>query len=323
MSNKAVIFITTPTNTQGDNKENVYLFPNMLDQYQNQLTRMLESERYGEAKELLRFLLNCQGEEKRHYEEWNNLLTWLDIAFPAYETTGNDIHTLADGSDDDVDEEALRRDVLSSGNYDEAFVQQVLYIMQHHPVADQQILALERAAYLQHPLVEQTIVSWLTSAEVHPALQFKALQSLKKLGTVGAIELERLGETVELDIEATPLSMDDFPPVVIRVVERVESVTEVIDASLPHFARELWKECLQCLYGTAAYTRLLNDDDDTVDCYSAALHQVLELSLYGRVDDDDVRDAYGITDALRFRYEQACRSLRQIVQFKNEHGSQS
>ncbi|WP_245996164.1 hypothetical protein [Paenibacillus taihuensis] len=284
---------------------------------------MLESERYGEAKELLRFLLNCQGEEKRHYEEWSNLLTWLDVAFPGHEVTGNGIHTLANGNDEDLDEESLRRDALSSGEYDDAFVQQVLYIMQHHPVADQQILALERAAYLQHPLVEQTIVTWLTSADVHPALQFKALQSLKKLGAAGIIQLERFGETVELDIEATPLSMEDFPPVVIRVVERVESVTEVVDASLPHFARELWKECLQCLYGTSAYTRLQNDDDETVDCYAAALHQVLELSLYGRADDDEVREAYGITDALRFRYEQACRSLRQIVQFKNEHGGQS
>ncbi|SFS58150.1 hypothetical protein SAMN05428962_1131 [Paenibacillus sp. BC26] len=290
------------------------MFPNMLDQYQNQLTRMLESEQYGEAKGLLRFLLNCQGEEKRHYEEWTNLLSWLDVAFPGYGDSNDSIHM--DSAEPDGDEESLRREALSSGEHDEAYVQQVLYIMQHHPVADQQILALERAAYLNHPSVDETIITWLTRTDLHPALQFKALQSLKKRGVTGAIRLDRLGELVDLEIEATPLSMDEFPPVVTRVVERVESVTEVQEASMPHFARELWKECLQCLYGTTAYSRLLSDDDETVDCYSAALHQVLELSLYGRVDDDDVRETYGITDALRFRYEQACRSLRQIAQLK-------
>ncbi|RAP77837.1 hypothetical protein [Paenibacillus montanisoli] len=286
----------------------------MLDQYQNQLTRMLESEQYGEAKELLRFLLNCQGEEKRHYEEWSNLLAWLEVAFPSYEGSNSSIHTIDPNGGED--EESFRQEALSPAEYDEEYVQQVLYIMQHHPVPDQQILALERAAYLQHPTVDETIITWLTGNALHPALQFKALQCLKKRGVTGIIGLERLGEQVELEIEATPLSMDDFPPVVTRVVERVESVTEVIEASLPHFAKELWKECLQCLYGTSAYNRLQSDDDETVDCYSAALHQVLELSLYGRVNDDDVRETYGITDSLRFRYEQACRSLRQIAQFK-------
>ncbi|QHW35321.1 hypothetical protein GZH47_27320 [Paenibacillus rhizovicinus] len=288
----------------------------MLDQYQNQLTRLLESEQYGEAKELLRFLLHCQGEEKRHYEEWSNLLTWLDVAFPSSDNAGRE-HASAPYIEDE-NEDSLREQALNPAEYDEDYVQQVLYIMQHHPVADQQLLALERAAYLTHPGVDEVILSWLTGKDLHPELQFKALQCLKKRGVTGTVELERLGELVELEVEATPLSMEEFPPVVAKVVERVESVTEVIEASLPHFARELWKECLQCIYGTTAYFRLQNDDDETVDCYSGALHQVLELSLYGRVNDDDIRETYGITDALRFRYEQACRSLRQIVQFRLE-----
>ena len=285
----------------------------MLDQYQNQLTRMLEAEQYGEAKELLRFLLLCQGEEKHHYEEWENLLSWLDMAFPTYESSG------AGGSleaDDDEMEASFRKEALIPGQYDESYVQQVLYIIQNHPVADQQILALERAAHLEHPAVNETLINWLTSRDLHPALQFKALQCLKKRGVTGEIQLERLGEPVVLDIEQTPLSMDEFPQVVLRVVERVELVTEVIDSSMPHFAKELWKDCLQCLYGTLAYNRLLKDDDDSVDCFAGALHQVLELSVYGRVNDDDVRDTYGITDTLRFRYEQACRSLRQVALLK-------
>ncbi|MFD2384034.1 hypothetical protein ACFSWD_23485 [Paenibacillus xanthanilyticus] len=289
----------------------------MLDQYQVQLTRMLESERYGEAKSLLRFLMQCQGEDKRHYEEWSNLLSWLEMAFPGPDSGYGALQgdPWPDTEADEETEDSLRRQTIAPVQQDQAYVEQVLYIMQHHPVVDQQILALERAAHLDHPDVDETIIHWLTKQELHPALQFKALQCLRRRGVTGRVMLERLGETVDLEIERTPLSMEDFPDVAARIVERVESVTEVMDSTMPHFARELWKETLQCLYGTSAYERMAADDDETVDCYAGALHQTLELSLYGRSEDDQVRDTYGITDALRFRYEQACRTLRHASHF--------
>ncbi|GGD54417.1 hypothetical protein [Paenibacillus nasutitermitis] len=290
------------------------MFPRMLDQYQLQLTRMLEAEQYSEAKDLLRFLMNCQGEEKRHYDEWGSLLTWLDMAFPAQ---GED--PSAFGSLEtvelkvDEDEESIRRNALAPEEYDDAYVQQVLYIMRNHPIPDQQVLALERAAHIQHPDVDEAIVTWLTGNELHPALQFKALQCLRRRGITGKLPLMRMGEQVELEIERTPLSMDDFPEPVSKVVERVESVTEVIDVTMPHFAREMWKECLQCFYGTSIYERLVYGEEDSVDCFAAALHLIVELSLYDKANDDDIRDTYGITQALRFQYEQACRSLRQVA----------
>ncbi|QYR23352.1 hypothetical protein KZ483_10805 [Paenibacillus sp. sptzw28] len=292
----------------------------MLDQYQLQLTRMLEAEQYGAAKRLLRFLLQCQGEEKRHYEEWGSLLRWLDMAFPSHEMEEQGAGPLAHAKhqeEEEADEESLRREALAADEYDDDYVKQVLYIMQHHPIADQQVLALERAAHLDHPDVDQTIVTWLTGEELHPALQFKALQCLRRRGVSGKLPIVRLGEHVEVEIEQTPLSMDEFPETVTRVVERVESVTEVLDATMPHFAREMWKEFLQCFYGTSAYERLLAGDDDTVDCFAAALHQIVQLSLYGRVSDDDLRDTYGITESLRFRYEQICRSLRLVAQLQD------
>lgn len=292
----------------------------MLDQYQIQLTRMLEAEQYSEAKRLLQFLLQCQGEDKRHYEEWGNLLTWLEMAFPSHEGDSRSFGSpeRAGHEQEEENEDALRKQALASERHDDEYVAQVLYIMQHHPIADQQILALERAALLENPIVDATILTWLTENDIHPALQFKALQCLRRRGHTGPIRLNRIGEQVELDLEATPLSMDDFPPVVAKVAERVESITEVIDSSMPHFARELWKECIQCFYGTSAYERM-KDDDETIDCYAAALHQSLELTLYGRADDDDIRDTYGITDSLRFRYEQACRTLRQVVEMQHSN----
>lgn len=289
------------------------MFPSMLDHYQVQLTRMLEAEQYGEAKALLRFLLQCQGEDARHYEEWNSLLTWLDMAFPEDGIGENGSAFIMDKRDEEEDEAIIREQLLNPPDQDEAYVNQVLYIMQHHPMIDQQILALERAAYIKSADVELSIKQWLQTEQVHPVVQFKALQCLRKRGATGTLTLERLGESVELDLEATPLSMDDFPSQVNRIVERTEQVAEINDPTLPHFARELWKESLQFLYGTAAYHWMLREDEDTVDYFAAALHLTLLLTVYGSANDDDIRDTYGITEGLRFRYEQACKALRQVA----------
>lgn len=289
------------------------MFPSMLDQYQIQLTRMLEAEQYGEAKELLRFLLQCQGEEERHYEEWDSLLTWLDMAFPEDGSGDDGKGYIIATPNKDEDEASLREQILNPPDQDEAYVNQVLYIMQHHPMIDQQILALERAAFIKSTNIDESIVTWLLTKQVHPVVQFKALQCLRRREASGPITLERLGETVQLELDTTPLSMDEFPPAINRILERTEKVAEVDDPTLPHFARELWKESLQFLYGTAAYHWMLREDDDTVDCFAAALHLTLLLTVYGSANDDDIRDTYGITESLRFRYEQACRALRQVA----------
>ena len=108
---------------------------------------MLEAEQYGDAKRLLQFLLQCQGEEQRNYEEWGNLLAWLEMAFP-------DIGEDASGEGEEPSEEQLRSAALGGGEQDESYLQQVLYIMKNHPMLDQQLLALERAAHLRSPEVD-------------------------------------------------------------------------------------------------------------------------------------------------------------------------
>lgn len=299
-----------------ESKDNVYLFPSMLDQYQIQLTRMLEAEQYREAKELLRFLLQCQGQEKRHYEEWDSLLSWLEMAFPDGESKPPE-------DEDAEDESAIREQLLKPPHQDEAYINQVMYIMQHHPMMDQQMLALERAVYIEGENVTNTIKDWLQRDNVHPLLQFKALQCLRKRGATGSITLSRLDERVELVIEETPLTIEQFPEQITLIQERAESVAEVDDPTLPHFARELWKESLQYLYGTTAYSWMLDESEETVDCFAAALHLTLNLTVYGTANDDDIRDTYGITDSMRFRYEQACRSLRSVAMLLQSGGGES
>ncbi|MFC4776433.1 hypothetical protein ACFO9Q_06565 [Paenibacillus sp. GCM10023252] len=278
---------------------------------------MLEAEQYSEAKELLEFLLQCQGEDQRHYEEWGNLLSWLNMAFPSEGKGSSGQGHL--GEAEEEDETAFRAEALNPREQDDAYINQVLYIMQHHPMIDQQMLALERASYITSKDIDSTIIHWLTNEQVHPVVQFKALQCLRKRGATGSLTLDRLGESVQVEIERTPLSMDDFPPPINRIVERVERVAEVHDPTLPHFARELWKESLQFLYGTSAYTWMLRDDEETVDCYSAALHLSLMLTVYGKAEDDELRDTYGITESLRFRYEQASRTLRQVASMQQDY----
>ncbi len=302
--------ITTSNDFPREEKEhNVYLLPGTLDHYQEQLTRMLEAEQYGEAKRLLQFLLQTRGEQ-RNYEEWENLLAWLEAAFP---DTG-------DREEEDPDEDELRQAALSGGDQDESYVQQVLYIMKNHPMLDQQLLALERAAHLRSPEVDDSIIGWLEEEKLHPVVQYKALQCLKRRGVGGTVRLERLGERVELEIERTPLALEDYPVPVRRIVERVEGVAETADPTLPHFARELWKECLQYLYGSSAYERMLSEEEAVVDSHAAALHLTLLLAVYGSADEDEIRHTYGITGELRFRYEQACRSLRQITDLQEGYG---
>jgi len=302
--------MTTDRNSEEETpKDNVYLFPKMLDHYQIQLTRMLEAEQFDDAKELLRFLLQCRGEDERHYEEWTSLLHWIEMAFPEGRSGA------VEGDDAEEDEEALRSSVLrreQADNADEAYIAQVLHVMREHPLVEQQLLALERAVYLDGEAVDEAILAWLAESDLHPAVQFKGLQALRRRGASGMIELDRQGELVQLAIEDTPLSMEDFPAAVQDIVERVESVTEISDPTLPHFARELWKECLQALYGTSDYERMLDGGEDTIDCWAAALHQGLQLAAYGSADDEDIRHTYGIPESLRFRYEQAGRAIRRI-----------
>ncbi|MFS0727336.1 hypothetical protein [Paenibacillus sp. 1P07SE] len=302
---------------EGDKtQDNVYLFPNMLDHYQFQLTRMLEAEQYEEARELLQFLLHCKGEDQRHYEEWSNLLKWVEMAFP--ESLSEQSRNQPSESEDE-----LRKQVLSTAEQDEEYINQVLYIMKNHPMIDQQMLALERAALLDSDIVSPEIRAWLASSTLHPVVQFKALQCLRRRGEAGMMALERLGEQVQLEIEATPLALEDFPQPVLAVLERVERVTEVIDASLPHFARELWRECLQFLYGTSTYNWMLDDRDEMVDCFAAALHLALAMAAYGKAEEEEIRELYGITESLRFRYEQACRMMRLVADGSQGPGNDS
>jgi len=292
-------------------KDNLVLFPKTLDYYQIQLTRMLETERYGEAKGLLAFLLHCGGEAERHHTEWQALLGWLNAAFPEAEPG-----SFEEGIPEEEDEEAedrLRQRLQDKSGQDAGFVPKLLAKLEETDDPEQQLLALGQLFYLAHPEVEGRLRRWLAEGEHHPAVQFRALQVLRRQGAEGPVAFRRGGELLSVDAETTPEDFEDFPSPVRQVLERVRQAAEVSDPTLSYFAEELWKECVQAAYGTPVYGRMTEDDDGAADIWAAALHQFLVEKLHGPRSDEELREQYGITGDLRFRYEQSLRWLRQYA----------
>jgi len=315
-------------NREGEEgKGNVYLMPSTVNEYRGRVTRLLESERFGEAHALLRFLLECRGQDKQAYGEWRRLIRWLEAVFPelaarAGRADGGEVFDAGDetGSPPEEelpDDEAVMRDLAlqpkEGGGDRKERTRRVLEELKRSPRLEQRLLALEKAVYLDDPEVDREILDWLHGEPMHPSMQFRVLQTLRRRGAVGRVLLDRGGERVELEIERTPLSEDDYPTAAGEVLERACRGTESYDPTLPFFARELWEEILKSIYGTSDYEWMVSGGEDAIDCWAAALHLVVQLAAHGRADEAEIRAVYGIPESLRFRFEQACRAVRRAM----------
>ncbi|MFC5402117.1 hypothetical protein [Cohnella soli] len=291
--------------------DNLVLFPKTLDYYQIQLTKMLETERYGDAKALLAFLLQCRGEAERHHTEWQALLGWLEAAFPEA-GNGEFAGLFDDGGEEDEDEDAmLKRKVQDRLHTDGEYISQLLASLYNGDDPEQQMLILGQLMHVIHPDIELSLRQWLGRQEYIPPVQFRALQAIKKQGGTGSVSFWRDGESVTVEAADTPLVFGEFPRGIHQVLDKVKDAAEVSDPSLSYFAEETWKECVEVAYGTSTFSSMTEEDDGTSDLWSAALHQLLMERLHGARGDDGIRERYGITGELRFRYEQALRWLRQ------------
>ncbi|MDO7906910.1 hypothetical protein Q5741_10830 [Paenibacillus sp. JX-17] len=271
---------------------------------------MLENERYGEAMNMLRFLLQCQGQEKRHYEEWEALLQWLETAFPQYIGVSG---TVEREEEELSEEELARRAAQSRKSQDAQYEEKMLRRAMEEPLSEQTMLALDQLSYLEHPDIDQALMEWLQNQDLHPLLQFRILQTLRRRGTQGTVSFRRAGEDVQVEIEDVPLQPADFPEPIIHILERVADQTEVHEPTLFYFAQELWSQFVMAVYGTRDYDSMLTDDDLMLDIWAAALHQTVSESLGTGKDEEETRSLYGITGTLRFRFEQAHRSMKQFV----------
>nr|WP_228745456.1 hypothetical protein [Paenibacillus sp. S150] len=274
---------------------------------------MLESERYGEAMELLRFLLQCQGQEERHYQEWESLLDWLEAAFPYASHHGDEDKEPSAGEQDLKEEDMARILAKSKLEEDADYPGKLLRKVMNEPLSEATILALEQLSYLEGGSVDESLIGWLQQAEVHPLLQFRTLQTLRRRGAQGTIGLVRGAETAYVEIDTVPLSNEEFPLQVSQVLERVAGQAEVHEPTLYYFAQELWGQFIMSIYGSEEYRKLLEGEDAQLDIWAGALHQMVSESLNGTRQEEDTRAMYGITGSMRFQFEGAYRSLKGFV----------
>ncbi|WP_231891253.1 hypothetical protein [Paenibacillus swuensis] len=271
---------------------------------------MLETEQYGEAVGLLEFLLQCQGEEERTYEEWGSLLNWLVTAFPHVK----DGQVQPDTEQDLTENDILKEHVKYKTDSDPDYARKIIDTLIHSREMDKKLLALGQLSYIDHPSIDKELVRFAEGKSLHPLIQSKAVQTLKTRGVEGEIRLNKHGETITVDIEAFPMGPDDFPQQVREILLRVQEVSEVHSPALSYFAEETWNEFLFYVYGTSAYRQLLEHDDSTMDVWAAALHGTLLETMGGDLDPGELFDMYGIHDALVFRFEQAHKLLKSYVQ---------
>ena len=142
---------------------------------------MLENERYGEAMEVLRFLLKCGGQNERHYEEWNSLLDWLEGAFPE-QAVPRSVNEAEPGEDDPDEADMARQMVRDKVAQDAGYADKLLASVMNGPLTEQTILALEQLAYLDR---RRSTLFWLSGHDtpLHPAIS--GLQTLRRRGWKG------------------------------------------------------------------------------------------------------------------------------------------
>ncbi|MBE9918130.1 hypothetical protein G8C92_29460 [Paenibacillus donghaensis] len=274
---------------------------------------MLENERYGEAMDLLRFLLQCQGQDQRHYEEWQALLEWLEAAFPGHIPGKTDDGQGEAEEEGPSEDEMKRQNVQAKLAEDQFYADKLMHTAMQEPFSEQNMLALEQLSYLEGPEIDEALVHWLQNHPLHPLLQFRVLQTLRKRGMQGSIELLREQERARIEVETVPLGPDEFPPQIGLITERVGGQTEVQEPALYYFAQELWTQFIMAIYGTEDYYSIVDENDETIDIWAAALHQIVSESLTGSRSDEEIRSMYGVTDTMRFRFEQAYRTMKQFV----------
>jgi hypothetical protein len=290
---------------KGAKQGEVILFPKTLDYYQIQLTKMLETESYGEAIRLLRFLLQCKTWDERIENEWSTLLQWLVKQFPDAEASLPE-----DDEDNAGEEELLRRTVTAKSNGDRAYALRLLNAIEHTSL-EKQMLAIDQLAYVEDSTVPGQLLDKLQSVLLHPFAQFKLLQTLCKLGMRGEATFGKLGEIVTVDIEHTPLSYDQFPETLIEIGERVQLGAEVNDPTLSYFAVQTWMDFLKYYYGTSIYREMTQAAEAQTDLWAAALHATVSEAMRGaEAEIEDALDLYGVTGADLPEWERACGALR-------------
>ncbi|TMV52952.1 hypothetical protein FE783_01835 [Paenibacillus mesophilus] len=280
------------------NPDNVILFPKTIEYYQNELTKMLEGERFAEAARLLRFLLQCQSDDPQYKEEWRSLLEWLTATFPHLDADGAGAGTEhSERSEEDDEEETegelFKRHVRAKAANDSKYTEKLLAMLDPRASAEKQLMALDQLVHLDRRTVGEPLKLWLEESRLHPLVQFRGLQALRTLGETGMIGIRKLGQSMTLPIGETPLRYEQFPAAARNVLERTRKAMESNQPGLAELAESIWRDFLAFLYGSSVYDELSALDDTGTDVWAAALHHTVQETLLGPSDESDLSASYG------------------------------
>lgn len=304
---KVVSRIFDHNNENDDNVANVILFPKTIQYYQVRLTRMLETEQYAEAIQLLKFLLQCQGDDRRAFEEWRLLLEWLQTQLDALQD--------ADEQSGDMSEaDMLAKHVQARLDSDQYYMKKLLDMLLMEESIEKKFIALDQLVYIDHPNINDTLKRWIETVDLNPLVQFKVLQTLKLREVTGHIHMYRNGEKLEITIEDVPLHYEEYPQPIVAVLNRVQEVSEVNHPALSYFAEQTWKAFLSHIYGTLMYAQLSQMEGTAVAIWAAALHYIATETTLGLSEAEDTFELYGLSSDHLFQWEQAYRFFNQFIE---------
>lgn len=280
--------------------EKVYLLPRTIEYYQKELTRMLEFERYGEAAELLRFLLDCETGDSGSSGEWQVLLDWIVTMFPEVREGQVTVE-----EPDLTEEDLFRLHMQERSAHEPGYAEKLLDVFKNPEHWEKQVLALEQLRYLEHPDIEQVLLRWLRTHSLPPSLQFRALQILKLRGASGTAKVRRQGQIRMVDITDVPTHYDEYPLPFQEIIQRVNHFGAREGFPLVELAGETWAEFIAYSYGTPLYTEVLSAGVEAWDAWAAAFHHMLLQTAQGDADAAVIKDLYGITGELEKEYNKA------------------
>ncbi|HEX7057230.1 MAG TPA: hypothetical protein VF260_08565 [Bacilli bacterium] len=282
--------------------DNVILFPKTVEYYQLKLTRLLEKERYHEAEELLRFLVNCRASDRQTLAEWHSLLEWLEKLFPDMSE--------AEEETADLTEADIHRLHIREKAKDQQYTKKLLEMLLNGIDPEKKLLALEQLAVIDLPHIDETLKRWLETVELHPIVQFKVLQTLKKRGMTGTVSLERNKERLCLSIEETPLQSADFPRPFNRMLAAVSAVSETHQPALAFFAEQLWNEFLAAIYGTSLYRQVADIDEAHTQIWACALHCTVNEAMTGAAEIGEMLPCYGLQSSDEKLVQTVCKKIK-------------
>jgi hypothetical protein len=276
------------------NEENVLLLPKTIEFYQDELTRMLEEEKYAEAADTIRFLLGCGNVDPEYKQEWLSILHWLAESFPGIALEKK----FEEAEDDEADseEDMLKELVREKSARDANYADRLLSMLSPGEPAERQLAALEQLSCLDRRAVGAPLVRWLRETKLHPLIQFRGLQTLKKIGETDMIEIRKLGQKVQISIAEVPLSYEQFPDRLRGVSAAVRAAMEADGTGMADIADSIWRELLPFYYGTAIYDELAHEDDRGLRVWSAALHAMAEEAVYGGSGPERSMDRYRLAE---------------------------